>query len=211
MGKIISIIFLCLLPLASYGISDSEAFRMLSQKSQQIKSFPFKVDNSQTFQGLALPASSYKYFSTEYGWFKANSDPDQLFATYKFSKGKRWQFFLLRGPGQYLDINQIDLWIFDTNKNRWHKPLTVAESWGDAGYSVDVRSWIVLINKNNTFYIIRRTFWEDMGLQSQIPNTTNGIKDELFVWEKDQLRKKNTNFLSKEKIEAVTSNKKNSK
>jgi hypothetical protein len=130
------LIVLCLLPLSAYCLSDRGAFELLAQKSKRIEKFPFHVyvmPDYTDFEGVSLPVSSYGFFAATYEDLKNTRQPGEIFAIYQFSQGSRWRLFLLRVPGMYA-INAIDLWAYDTQENKWQKPLRIAQSWGDAGY-----------------------------------------------------------------------------
>ncbi len=204
MKKIITIIFLFLFPLSAYSLSDREAFELLSQKSKEIKKFPFHVYiiyRYADFQGAPLPISSYGFFAPAYKDLMDTEQPDEIFATYQFSQGKRWRCFLLRVPGMYA-VEAIDIWVFDTERSTWwQKPFRIAESWGDAGYSIDVQSWIEHVNKDSWLDIIVRTLERDIDLEIPEAPETIKKKDAIFIWDKDHFRDASPEYLPKMKLD----------
>lgn len=190
MKRIITIIVLCLFPLSAYCLSDREAFELLSQKSQEIKQFPFHVyitPDYAGFKGVPLPVSSYGFFARAYEVLNDDKLPDEIFATFQFSQGTRWRCFLLRVPGMYA-IEAIDIWIFDTEQNTWQRPMKIAERWGDAGYLIDVQAWIEDVNNDGWFDIVRRTLEKNIDLEDPRLPTTTSTQNNVFVWDKDHFK-----------------------
>ncbi len=186
MKKILIIMILCFLPSWAYSLTDRETFDLLSQRSKEIKKFPFHVyiaPDHTGFKGTALPISTYSFFESVYEVLRDTKQPGEIFATYHFWQGARWKCFLLRVPGLYA-IDAIDLWVFDTEQNKWQKPLRIADWWGDAGYSVDVQAWIEDLNKDGWLDIVRRTLEADIDLENPKHAPSVKIKDTVFIWEK---------------------------
>jgi hypothetical protein len=197
-----------LFPLQGFCMSDQEAFNLLMQNSTNVK-MPIHVyvapmnENKEwdygPFQGIPLPFASYSYFKKYYGQLENAERPEELFATYQFSQGNRWHFFLLRVPGMY-SIDQIDLWIYDKEKKQWLSPFKVAEEWGDAGEAIEVQGWITDINKDGSLNIVRRTLEIDTHLYDSKPRTTRKYKNEVFVWAEDHFKDVSKEYANKLKL-----------
>jgi hypothetical protein len=202
MKKIIAIIVLCFLPLSAYCLSDREAFELLSQKTEEIKQFPFHVyitPGYAGFQGVPLPVSLYGFFARSYEDLKDNKLSDEIFATFQFSQGTRWRCFLLRVPGMYA-IEAIDIWIFNTEQNTWQTPMKIAEWWGDAGYSIDIQAWIEDVNRDGWFDIVRRTLEKNIDLEDPKFPATTKTQNNVFVWDKDHFKDVSSEYSPKLKL-----------
>ena len=125
--------------------------------------------------------------------------PGEIFAIFQFSQGTCWRCFLLRVPGMY-SSDQIDLWMFDTEKKQWMAPMKIAEAWGDAGDAIDVQGWIEDINKDGRFDVVRRTMKIDMHIYDDKPHTTKKITNEVFTWDKDHFKDASKEYSSRLKF-----------
>ena len=199
-----------LFPVTVNALTDLEIYKLLAEKSEEIKAFPFHVYIPITkdhppqygiFQGKELPISTYSFFAQiSYYNLKDSQEPGELFATYKFSQGNHWKSFLLRVPGMY-GAAQIDLWVFDTKNEKWLKPHQLAEFWGDAGYSIDVQTWIDDLNKDGVLALVSRTLETDVNLDD--PNNPEEIKrtEHVYIWEKDRFKDETKKYLPKLDLE----------
>jgi hypothetical protein len=168
----------------------------------EIKEFPFHVyvmPDYAGFQGIPLPISSYAFFLSAYEVFRGDEQPGELFATFHFSQGARWKCFLLRVPGMYA-IEAIDIWVFDTETSKWQKPMKIAESWGDAGYSIRIQAWIDDVNKDGHYDIVVRTLETDIDLEDPKTPTTSKRNDAIFIWDKDHFKDVSREYLPKIKL-----------
>ena len=174
-------------------MTDREAFDLLSRESKEIRSFPFHVYIVYfariyvDFEGVSLPVDSYGFFASAYKDLQNADQPGELFATYRFSQGDRWKCFLLRVPGMYA-TEAIDLWVFDTTKDTWQKPLRIADAYGDAGYSIVVQAWIEDLDNDGYLDIVRRTIETNTDLESTNSPTTEGKTEAVFLWKQDQFK-----------------------
>ena len=206
MKRAITILFICLLPFSAYCLSDRDAFELLSQKTKEIKQFPFHVYIAHNydyggFKGVSLPVSVYDFFQPYYAELRFKQ-PNEIFATYQFPQGARWKCFLLRHPNVYAS-NGISIWVFDREWNCWQEPIKIAEWWGDAGYSIDVQAWIEDLNKDGWFDIVVRTLETDINLEDpQTPTpTTIKKKDTIFLWDKDHFIDASREYLPRMKLD----------
>jgi len=196
---LIASIVSCLLTSTSFSLTDREAFELLIQRSVEIKKFPFHVyvmPDYVGFQGVPLPVSSYAFFASAYEVLRSAEQPGELFATFHFSQSTRWRCFLLRVPGMY-DIEAIDIWVFDTETNKWQKPIKIAESWGDAGYSIRIQAWIDDVNKDGRYDIFVRTLETNIDLEDPKTPTTSKRNDAIFIWDKDRFKDGSREYLQK--------------
>lgn len=189
-----------LLPSVGFSLTDGEVFDLLIQRSLEIKKFPFHVyvmPDYAGFQGVPLPVSSYAFFAPIYEVLKSTERPGEIFATFHFSQGTRWKCFLLRVPGMYA-IERIDMWVFDTESSKWQEPIKLAESWGDAGYSISLQAWIENVNKDSLHDIVVKTLETDIDLDAPHPIKR---KDTIYVWDKDHFKDGSSEYLRKMKLE----------
>ena len=207
MKTLFAFIMICLLlPCAGYGLSDREAFELLMNTSIQAKppihvyvAPDYNKDNRPDYgavQGTSLPVSSYQFFGTAYEELKTFDQPGEIYAVSHFSLGSRWLCFLLRVPGMYAP-EAIDIWVFDTEKNKWLKPLRIAEWWGDAGYEIDTQAWIRDVNKDGLYDIVRRTIETDTDLEDPKSPQTKKRHDDVLLWDKGRWRKASPESLTK--------------
>jgi hypothetical protein len=198
---IILIVLIYLLPSTGECLSHLEVFTILSKHSSEINSFPFHVyiepENYTGFKGIALPITAYEYFQPFYSDLSFKQ-PNEIFATYKFSQGTRWECFLLRVPNMYTS-NGISLWIFDKENNIWQKPFKIAESWGDAGYSIEVEAWIEDINNDGWLDVVLRTIEISTAADWVPPDFEETTKtlDRILIWEKNHLEDLSIKYLPK--------------
>jgi len=108
-------------------------------------------------------------------------------------------------------IEAIDIWIFDTDKNTWAKPMKIAEWWGDAGYSIDIQAWIEDVNKDGWLDIVRRTLEENIDLEDPKLPTTTKIQNNVFVWDKDHFKDMSAQYSPKLKLKKYRFNKEGKK
>jgi hypothetical protein len=204
MKRVITILFICLLPFSAYCLSNRDAYELLSLKSKEIKQFPFHVyiayDYGE-FKGVSLPISMYDFFQPYYEELSFKQT-DEIFATYQFPQGTRWECFLLRHPNVYAS-NGISIWVFDREQNYWQEPIKIAEWWGDAGYSIDVQAWVEDLNRDGWFDIVIRTLEKDINLEDPETTTRETIKkkDSIFVWDKDHFKDESREYLPKMKLD----------
>lgn len=189
------ILAVCLFSSPGWCVNDVEIFELLSRNSKEVARFPFHVfvapDHS-SFEGTALPVTSYSFFQPFYRELEYGS-PNEVFSTYQFSQGRRWKCFLLRAPNKY-ESNAIDLWVFDRKHGTWQKPIRLAEWWGDAGHSTDTQTWIEDLNRDNRPDIIVRTVEKDIDLENQNSSAAVSKKDSIFIWENGQFREKTRKY-----------------
>jgi hypothetical protein len=192
------VISICLLPSTGFCFSDREVFDLLSQKSKAINHFPFHVfiaDKDTTFEGVALPVSAYDFFQPVYDELQFKQ-PDEIFATYQFSQGNRWQWFLLRVPNMYTS-NGIDIWTFDREQNVWQKPMKIAESWGDGEDTIDVHAWIEDLDHDGDLDIVERRRESFPGPEGDVNEWIIKMKLRIFLWEKDHFEDVTRNAFDK--------------
>ncbi len=94
-------------------------------------------------------------------------------------------------------VAQIDLWVFDTKKEKWLKPLPLAEYWGDAGYEIDAQTWIEDLNKSGFLDLVTRIEEKETNLDD--PNYPEEMKrtEHIYIWEKDRFKEETEKYIPK--------------
>lgn len=90
------------------------------------------------------------------------------------------------------------MWVFDTEKGTWQKPLRIADSWGDAGEEFDIQSWIFDINGDGAPDILRkmlRAYRDPADSGSKV--TIVERKYHAFIWDEGCFKDESLKYLPK--------------
>lgn len=63
--------------------------------------------------------------------------------------------YLLKAPGMY-SLSVIDLWVYDSTRASWLKPMELSEDWGDAGDYYYSHSLLTDVNRDGYKDIVKR-------------------------------------------------------
>jgi hypothetical protein len=78
-----------------------------------------------------------------------------IYAVGRTALGPGFTGFVLRVPGMY-SPSRLDLWVLDESGRHFLSPLEVAERWGDAGDSFQLKSWLVDVNRDHHADMVSR-------------------------------------------------------
>ena len=100
-----------------------------------------------------------------WNWFPLSPEYASVFATYRIKLCDGYEAYLLRydsGIGPVL--LSVDLFVVHVGEERLRPPVTVAWSFGDAGWFVDQAGWLLDVNGDECLDLVRRRkdFEEDV-------------------------------------------------
>jgi hypothetical protein len=124
---------------------------------------PSDVKGGDKFKGKPIPKPFFKYFKNDKLIKELlNQNDDSLFATYKIRLSEKHTALIVRRYGHY-DFDEIDLFIWDNNKEIIENRNNLSNNWGEGMYHQTQNAWLKDINKDHQIDVITRKieFWED--------------------------------------------------
>jgi hypothetical protein len=112
---------------------------------------PIEIRHYQFFLG---EASRFPELSRDYSVLSYNQ-PEEIFATVRFSHDSHYTAYLLRAPSAY-SSSAIDLWIYDRKDKVWLDPIRVADEFGDADWHFKLDGWFMDIDGDGSQDLIQR-------------------------------------------------------
>ena len=121
-------------------------FKSISIDTLKVYSSNEKGEVPEKFKGIALDSMYAILFPSEIAELHFNNPG--LFACYKFPLDSFRTALIARTPSEYVP-SSIKLFIYDKQKNAMTNCIELSESWGDAGDSMEKKSWIFKNSKGN--------------------------------------------------------------
>ena len=95
------------------------------------------------------------------------------------SIGPDFDGFILRVPSQY-SSSALAMWTYDLKGKHWLRPWTVADAFGDEGWSFQMDAWLVDHNADGFRDVLQRRTDEDMDLEG--PSATTKVVSDSAHW-----------------------------
>ena len=129
------------------------------------------------FRGKQLDVNDVKLFPKEVRLI--DIDKVDAYSVYKFDIDKNYIGLIIRTPSEYWS-SSIKLFIYDKNKEMVTNYEELGESIGDAGYHMDISSWI--IKNGNSFKIFEWIYeYYDNSVEEEEPKTPNYKENHYFL------------------------------
>ena len=117
-------------------------------KTLELDSIGFTSPEYDDKLGISLTKEDLKLFPKSMNWESFSAD-NQFETVGKFNIDKNTIGIVLRTPSEY-SFSSLKLFFYDKNKEEISsKHLELADQWGDAGYSEEVKSWLYRDEKGN--------------------------------------------------------------
>lgn len=147
-------------------------------------------DKKIEFRGKQLDVNDIKLFPKEVRLIDV--DKVDAYSVYKFDIDKNYIGLIIRTPSEYWS-SSIKLFIYDKNKEIVTNYEELGESIGDAGFHMDISSWII---KNNSSYKIFKWIYEYDDYSVEDENDKRIVKTNTYYLLK----------LNKEKFDTISKN-----
>jgi hypothetical protein len=133
------------------------SFRKIKPEAFEVE---YKPDNPKTPEGTPIDTNYFEVISDFYKKHSidlgASAKSSPLYAYYKFDLSKSTIGLILRRMSQY-DASALDLMVWNKEKQTFESLLNITDSWGDAGYAQDKKSWLVDFDNDNMIDVITFT------------------------------------------------------
>jgi hypothetical protein len=130
----------------------------------------YSMFDDKKFEGIRINRLEGKLFPKEIIEQNFINHELDIFACYKFNIDTSKIGLITRTPSMYSPTS-IKLFIYDINLDAITKYIEVAETWGDAGDSMEKKSWVIL-NKNKFKILIEKIEKTDHRAYSEDENDT---------------------------------------
>ena len=145
---------------------------------------PDDLDAPGSHGECTLPRPIELQLASQYTRVPQDSGP-HIFLVARVAQLPAYGVYALRVPGMY-DPSRIDLVIVTTDGHLAGPPVTIAESWGDAGEIFRMRSWIFDVDGDGNKDVVRHTCqtYQEPGEDTATVQVEHDDLD-LILWEGD--------------------------
>ena len=123
---------------------------------------PGSMDSGNAMSGVALGEDLEAFFAP---FYPLDQGPD-VFAVGWLSIGPGFEGFVLRVPSRY-SATELDMWTYDLKGKHWLRPWTIADAFGDAGWSFQMDAWLVDRNADGYRDVLQHRTDEDWDLEDE--------------------------------------------
>ena len=117
-------------------------------------------DSGSPMSGIAIGENLEGFFEP----FYPLSQGADVFAVGWLSIGPGFDGFVLRVPSRY-SSSALDMWTYDLKAKQWLRPWTIADAFGDAGWSFQMDAWLVDRDADGYRDVMQHRIDEDIDLE----------------------------------------------